>query len=136
MLTGGIIALLAVASSGATCFAASRDVSIGTELAANALTKVPCRTKAARARIWYDRTRRTAVAASPISARTYLGHVVGQAEPLVDKGEVLTLRSSVGPVIIERTVIAMQPARSGGRIFVRDAEGNVFAAPLVVEGKR
>ncbi len=73
------------------------------------------------------------VAAEAIAAGTYLGRVAPLRRASVVKGAELVLRSSAGPVVIERRVTAMQPGRAGGRIFVRDADGQVFAAPLAGE---
>ena len=50
----------------------------------------------------------------------------------MDSGDRLTLISAVGPVRVERQVVALQAGRAGGRVFVRDAEGQVVAAPLAV----
>jgi hypothetical protein len=51
--------------------------------------------------------------------------------PLVRRGDKLTLRSTAGPVIITREVVALQDARSiQQHLFVRSADGQVFAAPL------
>ncbi len=51
-------------------------------------------------------------------------------------GDKLVLQSRAGPVTIERTVTAVQPGRSGGRLFVRDAEGRIFAALYVAEARQ
>ncbi|MES2442132.1 MAG: hypothetical protein V4574_04825 [Pseudomonadota bacterium] len=136
MTIAGLLAALAAASPGAGCFAAARDVPAGAPLAAADLTAVACRDDAARAPLRYDRAGGVPVTAAAIAQGTYLGHVVALAEGRVAKGESLTLRSTAGPVTIERAVVAMQPGRSGGRVFVRDAEGKVFAAPLALETAR
>ncbi len=132
MLEAGVIAALAMASSGPTCFAAARDLPVGTELTASDLTLVTCRATPGRARVRYDRSRRAPIAAAAITAGTYLGSILLPEEGRVQKGEVLTLRSTAGPVTVERSVTTMQPARAGGRVFVRDSEGNIFAAPMTV----
>ena len=56
--------------------------------------------------------------------------------PDIDPGEALTLVSSVGPVRIQRKVIALQPGRDGRRVFVRDEDGQVLSVPLRIEGAR
>lgn len=50
--------------------------------------------------------------------------------PAVTAGEGLTLIARNGVVTVERRVTALQPARAGGRVFVRDGAGRVFAAPV------
>jgi hypothetical protein len=129
-------AILAMASLGQGCFAAARDVPAEAPLAAADLVAVACRADAPRAPLRYDRAGGVPVAAVAIATGTYLGHVAPLADGRVAKGETLTLRSSAGPVTIERAVVAMQPGRSGGRVFVRDSEGKVFAAPLALEDAR
>ncbi|WP_341208789.1 hypothetical protein [uncultured Sphingomonas sp.] len=50
--------------------------------------------------------------------------------PVVTPGEALTLIARNGVVTVERRVTALQPAPAGGRAFVRDSAGRVFAAPV------
>lgn len=131
-----LLAALAAASPGAACFAAARDLPAGAPLAPGDLAAVDCRAGAKRAPLRYDRVGGVPVTAAAVTAGTYLGHILPLADGRVAKGDKLTLRSTAGPVTIERTVVAMQPGRSGGRVFVRDSEGKVFAAPLAVESGR
>ena len=50
-------------------------------------------------------------------------------EPQVRRGDELTLGSAVGPVAIERKVVALQEASARQRrVFVRSADGEIFAA--------
>jgi flagella basal body P-ring formation protein FlgA len=116
------------------CVAAGRDVPAGAMLSADDLTGADCRAKAPRAPLRYDRVARTLVASEAIPAGTYLGRLAPPAGPEVRAGDVLTLRSSAGVATIERSVTALQPGRSGGKLFVRDADGQVFAVPFVAEG--
>jgi hypothetical protein len=52
-------------------------------------------------------------------------------EPQVRRGDKLTLNAAVGPVDIQREVVALQSAsRRHKRVFVRSSEGEVFAAPI------
>lgn len=55
--------------------------------------------------------------------------------PAVTKGQRLTLASHAGPVTIERPVTALQAARPvDQRIFVRTDDGEIFAAPIKIDG--
>lgn len=60
----------------------------------------------------------------PVSTK----HPVATAtpEPAIKRGAALHLISAVGPVRIERPVTALQSSH-GKRVFVRDADGSVFA---------
>lgn len=46
----------------------------------------------------------------------------------VRPGDALILAVFAGPVRVEREVTALQPARPGHRLFVRDRQGQVFTA--------
>lgn len=52
------------------------------------------------------------------------------AAPAVKPGEKLHVATRVGPVSIEREVLALQQGRPGRRMFVRAVDGTVFAAAL------
>lgn len=80
----------------------------------------------------YDRISGILTAAVAIESGAYLGRLRLGASAAVAKGSTLTLRSASGPVVIERQVTALQPGRSGSRIFVRDEAGAVFSAPLAL----
>ncbi|WP_322966385.1 hypothetical protein [Sphingomonas fuzhouensis] len=74
------------------------------------------------------------VVRSAVPAGGLLGRLVPAVPERVAPGTVLTLRSAAGVVAIERPVTTMQSGRSGRRVFVRDAQGQVFAAPLSLHG--
>ena len=71
-------------------------------------------------------------AGTDLAAGTYLGRISAPPGVAVDKGAKLTLVATAGPVRVSREVVALQAGRPGGRLFVRDAEGNVTSAPLAV----
>ncbi|HKC03569.1 MAG TPA: hypothetical protein VKC17_09730 [Sphingomicrobium sp.] len=51
--------------------------------------------------------------------------------PAIERGQKLTLVSTVGPVVIQRPVVAAQSAaKSDSRLFVRTDDGEVISAPL------
>jgi len=65
----------------------------------------------------------------------YLGAVHLTGRPAVQKGDALQIVSTVGPIRVVRAVTAMQDGRNGRRIFVRDEDGQVFAAPMPRSGE-
>lgn len=134
MLGVGVILLGLGVPGGGQCYATARGVAAGEALVAADLTPVPCK-RAARAPLRYDAAARAPVATAALPPGTYLGRVVPGAEAQIPVGTELTLRSSAGVVTIERRVTSMQPGRSGGRVFVRDSEGKVFAVPLVLDAR-
>ncbi len=126
----GTLSAAMPASPAPACFVAARDLPARVGLVKQDLSPVLCRAELSRARIRYDRARGMPIAAEAIAVGTYLGRIAVFSPGRVEKGAAMTLRSTAGPVTIERTVITMQPAKSGGRVFVRDSEGKVFAAPI------
>lgn len=61
-------------------------------------------------------------AAAPRAARAFVPPV----RPVIARGDALRLTSVAGPVRVVRPVTALQSSR-GHRVFVRDADGAVFA---------
>jgi len=118
------------ARAAGTCFAAANGLAAGTVLSVSDVASIPCRDEAP-AQLRYGRAG-LVIAAAAVPAGGYLGRLAALPERTVGKGAPLTLRSTSGPVTIERSVVALQSARSGGRLFVRDAGGAVFAAPLAL----
>lgn len=73
-------------------------------------------------------------AASDLPSGAIIRRVTLEAAPGVRRGQRLTLASSVGPVMIERPVTAVQAAKPRDRrIFVRTADGEILSAPLQAE---
>lgn len=48
----------------------------------------------------------------------------------ISAGDAVTLRTQVGPVVVEREVTALQAARPGHSVFVRTADGVALSARL------
>ena len=46
-------------------------------------------------------------------------------------GQEIYLRTRVGPVVVERAVHVVEPARLGRGVIVRAQDGNVFAVPAL-----
>lgn len=120
-------ALIGLGSVPGHCFAAARDLPVGSVLTVDDVTATPCMVSTRRAPLRYDRVARAPVVATAIPAGTYLGRLAPLVAIRIDKDQRLTLRSSSGPVVIEREVVAVQPGSAGARIFVRDASGQVFS---------
>ncbi len=114
------------------CYATATAMAAEAALSAEDVTRTSCR--AGRpARVVYDRAG-GAHAGAALPRGAYLGRLAPLPSRAIGKGAPLTLRSTAGVVTIEREVVALQPGRSGRRVFVRDAQGQVFAAPLALEG--
>jgi len=114
--------------SGAACYTAARDLPSGRALSREDLRPAAC-THDPSASLAYDATNGVLRSAQAIAAGAYLGRVAVLPAAFVDTGDELSLVVAVGPVQIERTVTALQPASSGDAVFVRDGDGHVFRAP-------
>lgn len=115
------------------CFAAARAIAAGESLRRGDVETVPCRADAALPKFLYEAQSRTPSSAQPIAAGSYLGQLAPLPVAHVAKGQQLTLRSTAGPVTVERSVTALQSAGAARRLFVRDVGGKVFSAPLAIE---
>ena len=132
MLVGiAVLALAGPGASGVACVATARDIAAGEHISAASLMPVDCSTQTRRMRgVHFDRVSGSLTAREALPAGTYLGRLWASAAPLLPKGARVVLRATSGPAIVEREVTTLQPSRSGRRVFVRDADGNVFAAVL------
>ncbi|WHU05010.1 hypothetical protein [Sphingomonas sp. NIBR02145] len=115
------------------CFEAAASLAAGATLTQADISEAGCDTRPV-ARMRYS-SGGLVSAVEPVAAGSYLGRLPRLPERAIGKGASLTLRSSAGPVTIERSVVAMQPARSGGKLFVKDESGKVFPAPLILAGE-
>ncbi|GAA0303170.1 hypothetical protein GCM10009087_11200 [Sphingomonas oligophenolica] len=116
----------------AGCLALTRSVARGATITRESVGPVACRDQVP-APLAFDRASGLVVAARDLDAGAYLGRTIIRDLPDVAKGATLMLVSTQGAVRIERPVTALQPSRSG-RVFVRDGDGQIYAAP--VDGKK
>lgn len=114
------------------CARTSQPIAAGAALKPADVVMVACSGERMKSALTFDRRSSAVRAATSLAAGVDLGRLVLSIAPDVDKGDKLMLVSSVGPVRVERSVVALQAGRSGGRVFVLDAEGQVVAAPLAV----
>jgi hypothetical protein len=124
---------LAAAPARRGCGELVRDLPAGSALADADILAVPCAAAAAPSPLRFDRTHRVVRADRDLAAGTYLGRVSQAPASAVEAGDKLSLVAMAGPVRVARDVVALQPGRAGGRVFVRDSEGNVTSAPLALE---
>ena len=113
------------------CAELARPLAAGAPLSDADLIPVACR-EAAASGVRFDRLDRVARAERDLAGGAYLGRISAPPAVAVDKGARLTLVATAGPVRVSREVVALQAGRPGGKVFVRDNEGNVTSAPLAV----
>lgn len=78
----------------------------------------------------YDLDRREIRAARAIGRGEVVPALPPALLPLVRPGDRLRLTVRVGPVSVEREVVAIQTGRTHGAVFVQSADGAVFAARM------
>lgn len=110
------------------CHVLTRAVPRGGAIEPDMVESVLCRDQAP-VPLGFDRSAALAVATDDLPTGAYLGRVVLRAAARIGKGAPLQLVSTSGAVRITRMVTAMQPSR-GGRVFVRDEDGQVYSARL------
>ena len=110
------------------CYAAARALPTGHALSREDLQPAGC-THDPSSSLTYDATNDVLRSTQTIAAGAYLGRILVSPTPFVDEGGELSIVVTVGPVRIERTVTALQPAAGGDAVFVRDRDGHVFRAP-------
>lgn len=122
-----MIALVAAVT--ATCFAAARPLPPATPVTQADVVPADC-TAGDRGAVRFDPASRAVLTDHAVAKGDYLGRLGPLPEAAVARGEPVVLRSRVGSVVIERAVTALQSARMGQRVFVRDADGRVFSVSL------
>lgn len=118
----------------APCFTTSRAIAQGRALDAASLIPAGCQATTAQT-LRYDRSTGLVRAMTNIPAGAYLGRVAAPAARLAEAGDAVSIAVIVGPVRIERDVHVVQPGADGERTFVRDADGNVFAASILLNDR-
>jgi hypothetical protein len=124
------LSFAASASAAGRCFELSQAVVRGAALTLEDVASTPCDPHRAAAAIRFDREGAAVRAGGDLAEGSYLGRVELPAEHGVEAGDRLTLTSVVGPVRIDRDVVALQSGRRGRGLFVRDSDGQAIAAPL------
>ncbi len=117
------------AAAAGSCLASAVAIDAGNIINSDDVTPVPCSTEE-RASLVYDRTYGLTRAGVDIASGAYLGHLSLPLEHMPDAGDALSVVAAAGAARVERPVTAAQPASRGGALFVRDADGHVFAAPF------
>jgi len=120
-----------------SCFRLAVRKSAGQLVSREDTEPATCEAGKQTAAIRYERDTGTVEASEDLEAGAYLGHVSLAAAPAVRRGQKIVIGGAVGPVQVQRTVVALQSVTaSGQRLFVRDGDGEVFAAKLSASSHR
>lgn len=135
MLAGGMtLAILTAAAAspapGAPCLRALRPLPAGEAPTAADFAPAACGPRPPRPAFVLDTRSRTARSARDLAEGEIVPALPSFAFAAVRPGQAVWIETRVGPVVVQRQVQAVQAARAGQRVFVKDAAGAVFAAEL------
>lgn len=106
----------------------------GTFLSRSDLAEGECAGDQARQSVVFDRNAGTLRSVEDLPAGTAFGMLQLPEAGLVQPGTQMQLVVREGPVTVSREVETLQPALPGRPVFVRTADGEIFAAPLTSAG--
>jgi hypothetical protein len=110
------------------CMKVARPVPYGSIASRRDLVAAPCGDGRAARPFLYDASVRGMRATRPLAVGEIIGAIPPFALPEVREGDSVTLSTTVGPITVERQVVALQAAHEGAEFFVRGGDGNVFVA--------
>lgn len=117
------------------CHVLTHDAAPGDIIGPTNTKSAGCETELASARLSYDRKNGRILAGEALAAGTNLGRL-WFADTGAEAGEDLVLIARSGPVSVRRPVTALQSARPGHRLFVRDQNGSVYSIRFVPEAEK
>jgi flagella basal body P-ring formation protein FlgA len=112
------------------CWAAAKPIRAGAVIGADSVEQADCAGSEGPRLMRFDAAAAAVRAIADIAAGTPLGRMSAPSMAPVERGAELTLTSAVGPVALSRPVRALQTGRSGRRMFVLDADGQVLSVPV------
>ena len=118
---------------GEPCMVVLNPIAAGVAPRAEDLQSVPCgEIRPARA-FGFDRTARVARALRALHPGETVAAIAPSSLTAVRPGDAYVVTARSGPVVVQRQVVAVQPAKPGQSMFVKGADGEVFAAPAPAE---
>lgn len=88
----------------------------------------PCNGEVRKA-LWFDAHDKVMRARRALRVGEVLAAPATSALAGVSSGDPLVIEAKVGPVRVQRRLLALQPARPGENLFARTADGSVIAIP-------
>jgi hypothetical protein len=108
------------------CFELAVPIEADAPLFSNDVTEVICDANRSLSEVGYEASSGLVRALTGLNVGEYLGAVMLPDPYQADRGDLMQLTVSIGPVKIQREVRAMQPISSEQRAFVEDSEGDVL----------
>jgi len=116
------------------CLMALAAIPAGAAPVRGDFAEAPCTAESAAA-LRYAPGSRTMRAARDIAEGETIAAPPASLLPDVRAGDPLFLVARVGTATVERPVVAAQPGRRGGAIFVRTSDGHLVSAPMAGEDR-
>ena len=116
------------ADAGLPCMQVVRSVASGSIAGQRDFVTVPCSEGPPALPFAYDASARGMRATRMLIEGEIVGAIPQFALPEVLAGDRVTLSTTVGPITVERQVVALQAAHKGANFFVRGSDGAVFIA--------
>lgn len=118
-------------ASAAPCARVLRRVAKDTFLLRGDLEPWPCEGSRTAASAYYDRAAGFSRAKTGLEPGDVIAAPASSTMADVPPGQAVVLAVKVGPVTVERTAQAVQPARRTDRLFVAGEAGDLFQAPAL-----
>lgn len=135
MFGGGVVSVLSVVvatvgapAHGEACMQAVKTIPAGAIVAVGDFERAACAKSDPAFR--YDARARAIRALRELKRGEVVEAPPASLLPTVRRGEHLVVSATVGPVVVQRDVEALQAASPGERLFVRAADGAVFSVLL------
>jgi hypothetical protein len=117
------------AGAQARCVRLARRVEAGEYFGPSAYSAEPCGPARRATSYRYDARTGAVRAARVLEPGELISAPPRSLSADVEPGQTLYLETRVGPVTLQRKVVALQPSRSGQALFVKAEDGSVFSAP-------
>jgi hypothetical protein len=118
------------AAAALSCLRVIAGVAQGGVPAAADVERAPCAVERPEAALRYDAGAGSVRALRDLTPGDIVAAVPESLIPEIRPGQALAIETKVGSVVVTRQVEAVQAGRRGGKLFVRAADGRVFAVPV------
>lgn len=112
------------------CFSLAAPLRDGAIVTGEVLSPASCTDTPGAVPLFFDRRSGAVRARGDLAQGAYLGRIDVPTHRYPDAGDALSLIVPIGPVVVRRVVVALEPAPRGGALFVRDEDGEIFSAQL------
>lgn len=117
------------------CMRATRALAVGAVPSAEDLVPADCGQARPATAVRYDRQMRAVRLVRAVQRDEIVPAVPSSVLAAISPGQRLYVAVQVSPVVVQREVIALQPANPGQKLFVRADDGKVFSVLYPGDGE-